>query len=861
MKVIITWDGDHIGRMVGRARQADEIAEVRRIGQAIDSGNRVMEAWVNNNGGSMIETGGDEGSAEILPAKLPELPAVRDQYASAVGSTVSIGVGTKLSEADRALLVAKFRGGNRIILYSPELEPEIKAATEKIENRTEAEKLSEEYLNKNIDKPASYKRGVVREAGFLGEDGSIVGSGPIHDYGRLPAGFKVKQEGYVGHDGKFYTRDQAADAVDARWNDDQAHSLHAEHLDLPEPPLTKAAPPMNQGQDAGFQGASQPTGGATMKRDVEGSEHSQGETMGRLMDTENPGAPETTAAGDGVDLESQFAQHADDQAQKPGSGPEQVKMQLVQILQGLKAQAPVLEQIKDSAPDTYKAIIGLTQVVIAMAKQMNGDPGHATAKELGDRSNPDARIEVPLPPEEDEGKEEKVKKSEKSEMDWHDCDAFGHCWGTETTGDVCLLCGGGPEELDKDEHRDKLPGGKADKKKPEDFAPEALAEGTLYELEHTDNKALAQEIAMDHLTEDPDYYKKLETIEKADKHSMVPAFRHIVTGNVYVTPGIHNFDDLSNQVDFGEDWMNPSEWEEGFVNHHHPDRPFYNRRQAAKMVMPTKAHRDAAKRQRIDTKELESQDYRYAEPGTFQQDDMEKAQKTSDPLAAAKQVTDRFGDWYDKVGRETHGWEVPDCQLASSYIGHALKNMGHGVRIVSGVALGSDHPGLDPDTHFWLKVNGRHFDPKEYLIRKTNPSFRYNQHKADRAVEGAEDPASWDPTGGAVESNEDGATSFLVTGDPRHLKRWDTKTRAFVPAQGLDKASLVPSRPPAVHHHLQLPVGTKIDPNPNASSRVGRIKVTHVNEQGAREGWIEARAGQVLSQDGHAISARNPKGK
>jgi hypothetical protein len=60
---------------------------------------------------------------------------------------------------------------------------------------------------------------------------------------------------------------------------------------------------------------------------------------------------------------------------------------------------------------------------------------------------------------------------------------------------------------------DKLPGGLADKKKPEDFDPKALAKGIKTELEHTEDRSLAQEIAMDHLVEDPDYYDKLEKME------------------------------------------------------------------------------------------------------------------------------------------------------------------------------------------------------------------------------------------------------------------------------------------------------------------------------------------------------------
>jgi len=61
---------------------------------------------------------------------------------------------------------------------------------------------------------------------------------------------------------------------------------------------------------------------------------------------------------------------------------------------------------------------------------------------------------------------------------------------------------------------DKLKGGLADKMKPEDFDAGELKKGIEHELEHTNDKILAKEIAMDHLAEDPKYYTHLEKIEK-----------------------------------------------------------------------------------------------------------------------------------------------------------------------------------------------------------------------------------------------------------------------------------------------------------------------------------------------------------
>ena len=55
---------------------------------------------------------------------------------------------------------------------------------------------------------------------------------------------------------------------------------------------------------------------------------------------------------------------------------------------------------------------------------------------------------------------------------------------------------------------DRIPGGQAEGMTPGAFDPERLAEGTKHELEHTTDEDIAREIAMDHLTEDPDYYRK-----------------------------------------------------------------------------------------------------------------------------------------------------------------------------------------------------------------------------------------------------------------------------------------------------------------------------------------------------------------
>jgi predicted nucleotidyltransferase len=70
-------------------------------------------------------------------------------------------------------------------------------------------------------------------------------------------------------------------------------------------------------------------------------------------------------------------------------------------------------------------------------------------------------------------------------------------------------------------HTDHIHGGFADEDSPNDFDREQLKIGIEIEMEHTNDPELAKEIAMDHLSEIPDYYTRLKAMEKqAEKDGM-----------------------------------------------------------------------------------------------------------------------------------------------------------------------------------------------------------------------------------------------------------------------------------------------------------------------------------------------------
>src|SRR5665213_3217712 len=145
MLCYVSIDGDKIGARVGQARLSDDVAKVRQVDFAIKAGNDLWTSLALRCGGETIEAGGDEAAIAIPAQSLSEVQTIQRQYAQIVGATCTVGVGMKLSESSKALMVGKLRGGNGVIVvWDENLQKELDAAAPK----TEEQKIGEAYLGK-----------------------------------------------------------------------------------------------------------------------------------------------------------------------------------------------------------------------------------------------------------------------------------------------------------------------------------------------------------------------------------------------------------------------------------------------------------------------------------------------------------------------------------------------------------------------------------------------------------------------------------------------------------------------------------------------------------------------------------------
>lgn len=126
MRIFVSFEGLGLTTDLDRASLADDPEKMRRIAQSIEKANEIWKSWCVRVDGSIIQLAGGRGRCEIPAGRLAELADLRQQYAGAVGTKVAVGVGMRMVYADRALRASKLRGGDRIVVYSPEVDEEIR---------------------------------------------------------------------------------------------------------------------------------------------------------------------------------------------------------------------------------------------------------------------------------------------------------------------------------------------------------------------------------------------------------------------------------------------------------------------------------------------------------------------------------------------------------------------------------------------------------------------------------------------------------------------------------------------------------------------------------------------------------------
>lgn len=138
-------NGDDVGQKIGGAIAADDEEGLQSASSAVRSGHEMLEQWIAQVGGQVVTTSGDEGIYKLPEESLSDIESIKQQYEELTGHTATIGIGSSMSEASKALIYGKLNDKNQIVEYDPSIEQYLSEEDEQgLEGEAPGEEIPEE---------------------------------------------------------------------------------------------------------------------------------------------------------------------------------------------------------------------------------------------------------------------------------------------------------------------------------------------------------------------------------------------------------------------------------------------------------------------------------------------------------------------------------------------------------------------------------------------------------------------------------------------------------------------------------------------------------------------------------------------
>jgi len=354
-------DGDNIGAKVGQAVLSDDVESLHSTSQAINAGQNLVMDWCEQNGGRVISAGGDEFVLEMPSCDPQALEDLRSQYAQAVGATCTIGVGTSMSQAGKALIAGKLNGKDQICNYDESIEQQLQSAHEGAQAAGgEAQKQDDHYL-----------------------------SSMYQDKNQAP-------------------------------NEQEQADEPEQMIDAVAPPGEEAADQNQEQQamlDAVAQGGQQE--GSEASQDPALNEAEEAPASANQDPFHDDSDPRNQDEGQ---QDPSMSDVMNDQVDR-GNG-ENIKAKLAEILQAFRADQSFVENTREANPELYRESMVLLQQMIKVARMVGPSAAPADAAPQQDPaaapqpgSEPQAEEKAPFPPKKDASNKDGAPAAEKETKD------------------------------------------------------------------------------------------------------------------------------------------------------------------------------------------------------------------------------------------------------------------------------------------------------------------------------------------------------------------------------------------------------------------------------------------------------------
>lgn len=385
-KLYLALDGDGAGQHVGQAVLMDDAQSLHDVSNNINQGIQAVKDAILSLGGQVVSSGGDELVAILNPENASDIENIRQKFFEITGFSASVGLGNSLSQAGKSLLAAKLTGKDKVQMYEPSVEGIIDQAHEAVQSGSadeEQSKIDEHYIDPIMDEDAPYN-----------ENESIDDQN------------EEEIEGMPEEESDYNNEEDSEDFYEENPEDMMAYpegleedipDEHLQHEDI----VPDGDIPM---EDSDFQESPEESYEEEQSSKQNG-DNQDFDSESEVSDFEQE--PSIELQGEEPIDENQDNQDLETEKADPEMAPEDASLdehladsnnneELLQRIAAnldlFKQNKPLMDQIKQSKPELYSAMLGLLQNMIELARMI--DPQAVNSMDNPEQDQSEA-IEAP----------------------------------------------------------------------------------------------------------------------------------------------------------------------------------------------------------------------------------------------------------------------------------------------------------------------------------------------------------------------------------------------------------------------------------------------------------------------------------
>lgn len=363
MAIYVAIDGDDIGKMVGHAALSNDEELLLKISAAINEAREDFQHLAEIHGGEVISSGGDEivvkfdgeDEEKLLQDVHEMIQKVADHSNEYYGFTITAGLGNSLDHASKALMAGKLNGKNQVVDYTEGVDhfiEGIKSGKIPPQHR----ELDEEEFQKLFDEYIKFlnEKEEPKEPEYEMVNGRIViDEHPI---------FEKKDE----HFKKFLEKKKGQDDSESDEEKDlESQTSLGSEKDVGEQDNERQGIELGREEEANEGLEAENTERANKTGSV-----NQGNADGDSAGIESGGSEQDVAGT--MDEEERQLESAEEQEHDPEF--DALIAEIHEYIKVFKSRASELENLRETDPELYEAMLGMLSSLIDTVRQAKGIP-------------------------------------------------------------------------------------------------------------------------------------------------------------------------------------------------------------------------------------------------------------------------------------------------------------------------------------------------------------------------------------------------------------------------------------------------------------------------------------------------------